>query len=192
MDLCGAPHPERPDLTCKAPVGPHADHINGITLWDNTSFVPPPPPSVRGRRAKATAEDHARLRDLTERARQATLADAPGPKTGADHPETSHRAATVVRHESQKAKALLYVVDHSEGGTAREVGVALGIAPNQAATRLLELREAMLVEYLVGDDGTFVERETTPGCTGLVHVPTRDGYREAASLRVASGLRNFD
>ena len=52
------------------------------------------------------------------------------------------------------------------------------ISTNQIATRLLELREAGMIEYARHDiTGLILERETTPGNTGLVQKITYWGVQ---------------
>lgn len=114
-----------------------------------------------------------------------------GGKVGVDYPETSQRASMRVKSGSQKAQALLALSDKypNDGLTAFEIsdlilnGAAIAISPNQAATRLGELREQGLAIYLFDQFGKPEERETTPGNTGYVHTLSRFGYGIALDLR---------
>ena len=121
---------------------------------------------------------------------QRSLWDQTGGKVGDDHPLTSHVAASRVKSGSQKAQMLLALRAIYPGGMT---GYALSdrvlnsagrpISPNQACTRLLELREDGLVEYArLFPGGPILEDGTTPGNTGQVHCLTERGYRAAATL----------
>ena len=121
---------------------------------------------------------------------QRSLWDQTGGKVGDAHPLTSHVAATRVKSGSQKAQILLALRTVYPGGMT---GYALSdlvlnsasraISPNQACTRLLELRETGLVQYARPfTGGPILEEETTPGNTGQVHCLTERGYRTAAAL----------
>jgi predicted ArsR family transcriptional regulator len=99
--------------------------------------------------------------------------DAPGP-VGAAHPETS-RAVASLRFGSQRWRVLDVLADHSEGLTADAVGVSVGLSPNQAATRLGELRAGGWVQYLSDDTGSKVERLTSRGNRALVQGVTVAG-----------------
>ena len=121
---------------------------------------------------------------------QPSLWDQTGGKVGNDHPLTSHAAAAKVKSGSQKGQILraLYAVWPNGGYTGYDLstrglvvnGAGLPISPNQACTRLLELREAGLVEFQREfPGGPIVEAPTTPGNTGQVHVLTERGQRTA-------------
>jgi len=96
-------------------------------------------------------------------------------KVGAGHPETSRRAATARPGLDTQRYRVLEVLAARGPGTAKEVASVLGIAPNQIATRLLELREGGYVAYLLDDQGTIVERPTGPRDSGLVQAITALG-----------------
>jgi len=114
--------------------------------------------------------------------------DQIGGKVGNSHPQTSQRASMRVKAGSQKAQAIR-ALDESSGMTAYDLstvifnGAGREISPNQAATRLGELREQGLAMYLYDQIGRPVERETTPGNTGIVHVLSRFGREVAMDLR---------
>lgn len=116
--------------------------------------------------------------------------DEIGGKVGSAHPETSQRAAVRVKSGSQKAQAILELYFYEDGLTAYELSAHIftsdgrTISPNQTATRLGELREQGLAMYLFDEAGKPVERETTPGNTGLVHVLTQDGLQVAVHLKI--------
>lgn len=115
-------------------------------------------------------------------ARQAVDTASPG-RTGRHHPDTSRKAATVVRAGTQRAHALLVLWEAGRNGaTAYEVSHAIETSPNQAATRMGELRAGSLARYALPDDDAPTERETTVGCTGKVHVLTEHGHAEASRL----------
>ena len=88
---------------------------------------------------------------------QPSLWDQTGGKVGNDHPLTSHTAAAKVKSGSQKGQILhaLYLIWPDGGYTGYDLstrglvlnGAGLPISPNQTCTRLLELREAGLVEF---------------------------------------------
>lgn len=74
---------------------------------------------------------------------------------------------------SQRSQILQALLDNPDRGiTAYEAADVIGRSPNQAATRLLELREQGWVEH------NGEERATTPGNTGLVHVLTVEGREQ--------------
>lgn len=101
----------------------------------------------------------------TEKYRQ-MMEDRPG-QVGAKDPSTSRRSAqSHPRYGTQRWKVLRAL----ERGphTAHEIAEALGKSPNLIATRLGELREGGFVAYHRNEQGMRVERETTPGNTGLV------------------------
>jgi len=101
----------------------------------------------------------------------------------------SQRASMRVKSGSQKAQAIMALEERGDGMTAFDLstvifnGAGREISPNQAATRLGELREQGLAGYLFDQVGRPVERETTPGNTGIVHVLTRFGREVAMDLR---------
>tara|TARA_R110002020_G_scaffold155677_3_gene336892 strand:- start:1659 stop:2063 length:405 start_codon:yes stop_codon:yes gene_type:complete len=115
-----------------------------------------------------------------------------GGKVGRSHPETSRKAAKQVKSGTQKAQLILSLdVDYLHGGkTAYELSASIftsdgrTISPNQTATRLGELREQGLVSYAFDQIGRPVERETTPGNTGIVHVLTLGGRQVATDLKL--------
>ena len=117
--------------------------------------------------------------------------DQIGGKVGANPPETSQRAAIRVKSGSQKAQVILALSSlyPHDGMTAYGldgfITNAAGdpISRNQIATRLGELRDQGLAMYLFDQFGKPVERETTPGNTGYVHVLTRQGMEVAYDLR---------
>lgn len=128
---------------------------------------------------------------------QPSLWDQTGGKVGNDHPDTSQRAAAKVKSGSQKGQILnaLYGVWPDGGYTGYDLstrglvlnGAGLPISPNQTCTRLLELREAGLVEFKrTFPGGPIVEAVTTPGNTGQVHCLTALGFR-ASITSAASG-----
>jgi hypothetical protein len=89
---------------------------------------------------------------------------------GANHPETSRRAArrpsNTVRFGTQRYKALTVLLSGPK--TAAEVADRLDISRNQTATRLGECRDRHLVEYVRDDEGNFVTRPTGPTDEGIV------------------------
>ena len=106
---------------------------------------------------------------------QPTLWGQIGGKTGNDHPETSIEAGRKVRAGTQKHQILRLLHAYKDGLTAYDMrkrivnGAGDPISTNQIATRLLELREAGMIEYARHDiTGLILERETTPSNTGLV------------------------
>ena len=117
--------------------------------------------------------------------------DEIGGKVGRDHPEQSHKAAATVKSGTQKAQILLtlYKLWPHKGLTGYEVsshvfnGAGRPISPNQACTRLLELREKGLVEFDYNKiTGDINEAPTTPGNTGAVHVLTESGIDKVVEL----------
>lgn len=99
--------------------------------------------------------------------------NAPAP-VGAEHPETS-RAVASLRFGSQRWRVLDLLADHPEGLTADAVGAGLGLSPNQAATRLGELRAGGWVQYLSTEAGVRLERLTSRGNRALVQGVTVAG-----------------
>ena len=117
--------------------------------------------------------------------------DQVGGKVGAAHPLTSHAAAMKVKSGSQKAQAITALArDPKRGMTAYELsehivnGAGRNISPNQAGTRLGELRDQGLARYLYDEVGRAVERETTPGNTGIVNVLTEQGHTVATNIHI--------
>ncbi len=111
------------------------------------------------------------------------------------HPSTSHHAAATVKAGTQRAQVLqaLWVRPSTAFDLADLVLNTAGrpVAPNQIATRLLELRDGGLVEYVREfDGGPFVEEPTTPGNTALVQTLTGYGRRIAADLMRGERLCN--
>ena len=83
-----------------------------------------------------------------------------GGKVGNDHPETSQRASMRVKSGSQKAQAIIALEERgADGMTAYDLstvifnGAGREISPNQAATRLGELRDQGLAGYLFDQVG---------------------------------------
>ena len=99
--------------------------------------------------------------------------DATGP-VGAEHPETS-RAVASLRFGSQRWRVLELLADHPEGLTADAVSSGVNLSPNQAATRLGELRAGGWVQYLSDDSGKRLERLTSRGNRALVQGVTVAG-----------------
>jgi len=99
--------------------------------------------------------------------------DAPAP-VGSSHPETS-RAVSTLRFGSQRWRVLELLAGHPEGLTADAVGTGVGLSPNQAATRLGELRAGGWVQYLSDDSGRRLERLTSRGNRALVQGVTLAG-----------------
>ena len=117
--------------------------------------------------------------------------DQIGGKVGHAHPDTSHRASMRVKSGTQKAQAIRLLAFHDpEGLTAYELSKLIfnnagdSLSPNQTATRLGELREQGLAMYLFDQVGKPVERQTTPGNTGLVHILTTYGHQVALDLKL--------
>jgi uncharacterized protein YidB (DUF937 family) len=117
--------------------------------------------------------------------------DQVGGKVGADHPQTSHTAAMKVKSGSQKAQAITALSnDLLNGLTAYQLssvicnGAGHPISPNQAATRLGELRDQGIAVYLYDEIGRAVERETTPGNSGIVHILTGYGHKVATNILI--------
>tara|TARA_R110000765_G_scaffold324202_2_gene415834 strand:- start:369 stop:854 length:486 start_codon:yes stop_codon:yes gene_type:complete len=119
--------------------------------------------------------------------------EATGGKVGKNHPETSRIAAAKVKSGSQKAQIITALSHSPDGLTAHALSSKVfnsgneTISANQSATRLGELREQGLAAYLYGGVGKPIERETTPGNTGYVHVLTQLGNEAALSIRLAEG-----
>ena len=113
-----------------------------------------------------------------------------GGQVGNSHPSTSLKAAIKVKSGSQKAQALLALQD-SEGLTAYDLSKIIvngggdTISANQAATRIGELRDQNLAAYLFDQFGRPVEKLTTPGNTGFVHILTHAGREAAITLRIS-------
>lgn len=94
-------------------------------------------------------------------------------KTGRDHPDTSYVAARSPLKLTQQEELLGLVADAGELGiTCFEAAKAMDMAPNQVATRMMELREQKKVWR------TRRKRPTTPGNSGYVHVLMRYRVRE--------------
>lgn len=109
------------------------------------------------------------------------IEDRPG-AVGANHPETSQRAArrpsNVVRFGTQRWRVLEALA--AGPMTAAELAARVGLSRNQTATRLGECRDANLVAYLRDDKGEFVLRPTGPRDLGIVQEITLTGL---AALR---------
>lgn len=112
------------------------------------------------------------------------LAEAPG-KVSTLAPPTSRKAGTQKppRFGSQRWEVLQAISRTNHGRTAAEVTDYLNrpggrdkpISRNQVATRLLELREAGLVQYRTDEKGAVIVRPTGPKDTGAVHFITLAG-----------------
>jgi len=122
-----------------------------------------------------------------------SLWDQTGGLVSDAHPLTSHRAATTVKSGTQKAQILLALraVWPDRGLTGYDLstrglvvnGAGLPISANQACTRLLELRDAGLVDFAREfPAGPIVEAPTTPGNTGQVHTLTAYGVSKASAI----------
>ena len=122
-----------------------------------------------------------------------SLWDQTGGLVSDAHPLTSHRAATTVKSGTQKAQILLALraVWPDRGLTGYDLstrglvvnGAGLPISANQACTRLLELRDAGLVDFhREFPAGPIVEAPTTPGNTGQVHTLTAYGVSKASAI----------
>ena len=86
-------------------------------------------------------------------------------KTSSRAPLTSVLAASRAKDGSQRADIVRELHKRPKNGlTAFELSKLMGVAPNQVAARLLELREIGTVTRTLGT------RETTPGNRGHVHV----------------------
>lgn len=96
-------------------------------------------------------------------------------KVSNSHTDTAKRAAALPRFGSQRWE-VLDVVHELRGATAAEVADATGLSRNQAAARMLELREAGLLSRARTESGTYMERSTGPGSTGVVHTVTAAGH----------------
>ena len=98
-------------------------------------------------------------------------------KVGRNHPQTSVVASYTPRKGTQKAILLQLVTEAGEFGiTCYEASKEMDMAPNQVATRMMELREADLVWR------AWWTRPTTPGNSGHVHLLMR--YRRRRVRRV--------
>jgi len=72
-------------------------------------------------------------------------------------------------------------------------GAGKPISPNQVCTRLLELRDEGLVDYVRDfPGGPIVEATTTPGNTGQVHRLTESGYRATILLFADARINRVD
>ena len=134
---------------------------------------------------------------------QPSLWDKTGGLVSNQHPQTSHTAARRVRSGSQKAQILIelhrFWPDQPRGLTGFALadlvlnGSGRAISPNQACTRLLELRDDGLVDYVRDfPGGPIVEATTTPGNTGLVHRLTQSGYRATIQLFADARINRSD
>lgn len=95
--------------------------------------------------------------------------------TGRGHSATSRTAGTTPRKGTQRY-AVLEVLMRRTNATAYEVARDLGKSPNQIATRLGELHDDTFVEYdRDHETRSIIERETTPGNSGMVHKVTAAG-----------------
>ena len=108
-----------------------------------------------------------------------------------DHPETSVVAAKKVRIGSQHAAIILDLSEAPMGRTAFELANLVGhltrkrpgISPNQAGSRIAELRDRGLVEVLEVDGAQVTRRAAASDA--LVHVLTPRGRVEVGRLRSA-------
>ena len=117
-----------------------------------------------------------------------------GGKVGKSHPETSQKASKNVRSGTQQAQILSHLLKINSG-TAYEISehvfntAGRSISPNQCATRLLELREKGLLDYVRDSrSGQPIERETTPGNTGLVQRLSKRGMEQAVRIGINQGV----
>ena len=117
-----------------------------------------------------------------------------GGKVGANHPETSQRAAINVKSGSQKAQAVKHLGKvFPEGETAYDLSVVIfngagrAISPNQTATRLGELHDDGIVEFALDGAGQPLQRVTTPGNTGYVHVLSSYGHKVLVDINIQDG-----
>ena len=137
---------------------------------------PAPTPDVLARLALALYDRRPLDDDLDEalswlivRRGQPVPLDGPG-KVGRDHPATSRRAASIPKFGSQRFRVLSVLVAAGvTGATAAEIADRVRLSRNQAAARLMELREANLASRLAA------ERKTGPSTTGRVHVASSLG-----------------
>ena len=119
-------------------------------------------------------------------------AEVGGAPSRHDQPETAAKAGKLVRKGTQHAAILLDLREAPVGRTAHElatldthlVRMRPGIPPNQAATRIDELRKRGLVERLTDDAGAVVTRRAATG-DAEVHRLTPQGRVEASRLRAA-------
>lgn len=104
-------------------------------------------------------------------------------KVGRHHPETSRRAARSASNRltfgTQRWRVTEALLERAK--TAAEIADDLGMSRNQVATRLQELREAGLTQYVVVN-GERVTRQTSNGSTGLVQQLTPYGAHQAKSM----------
>jgi len=104
----------------------------------------------------------AAIRDLDAAAKRRLAAP------GKSHRVRTSRDAATLSFRSQRYRVLRRVADAGRiGTTAAEVAGFCGISRNQAGARLLELREADWVEYVVVD-GARMTQPTTWGGDGSV------------------------
>lgn len=119
--------------------------------------------------------------------------DRPG-KVGADHPDTSRRAARSVsnraRFGTQRFKVLAALAGHPM--TAAEVAAAIGVSRNQTATRIGECHEVGWVEYLSAPSGEVVTRSTSADARGRVHRLTPAGHAEFVAAREREARRSHN
>lgn len=105
-----------------------------------------------------------------------------------EQPDTAHAAARLVKRGTQHAAIMLDLKAAPAGRTSYELATLEthlaakrpGITPNQAATRIDELRKRGLVERLTVD-GAVVKRRAASG-EAEVHVLTPRGRVEAGRL----------
>lgn len=107
-------------------------------------------------------------------------------KVGRRHPGTSHDAAKMPGKKSQ-AVALLRLLATQGAMNVGTAAARMSKSPNQMATRMLELREAGLVERVTDPaTGHPVQAPTPMGGQGEVHQATDAGIRylrNIASMR---------
>jgi hypothetical protein len=105
---------------------------------------------------------HEQLRRMIE--------DKPG-AVGKEHPPTAQRAArrkTNIEHfGTQRYRALYWLAGHTDA-TAAETAPYVKVSRNQCATRLGELREDGLVEWVRDERGDIITRPTGPRDDGQV------------------------
>lgn len=106
-------------------------------------------------------------------------------QVGRAHPGTSSEAAADpvyrVLWGSDRANCVLFLYQHGPQ-TCAVVGDHFGIARNQTATRMKELRKMQLVDYLLDADGKRVTRPTGPRSRGEVQYLTQAGRVRAEEL----------
>lgn len=115
---------------------------------------------------------------------QLDLFTTPG-KVGRDHPATATDAATRGRFRFGTQRHQVLAALTRGDATAHTVAQRVGLTPNQCATRLLELREAGLVDFVRDDTGQVVTAPTTGGFRGQVQCITAEGRGVLWQLQAA-------